>query len=186
MNVLFIAITSVIFAAFQTTFRISFFGITLGLDMFFLLTAFCGMTLPLVQGLISVVIIALLNETLGHVPIGYFVTVHLVVFLAVKLTTEGLFAESYLIKSLCVFTYAIIHQIFTTIVMGYFSTLSSTFSFWVFCILQSLIHALFSFPLFILMDIVFEKWDGFFHRRTSAVTGADLFQIKNKQRKFIS
>ncbi len=184
MRIVFVLLAAIFLFSLQIYFRWHVLGIEVGFKFDTLLVIFTAFSLPFVSGLIAVVMISLVVEVYSGVPHFYFVAVNIALLVSIQLVVDRIFTESYVTKSLWVIPFSFLSQILKTLVWAPDSSFWISGHFWIESFLQALFNGLCAFPFFILMDGGSTLWDSLFPRKRAHLTGADLYQVKNPQRKY--
>lgn len=184
LDILFAFFASVLLYIPQLSFHFSVFGLPLEIGFTTLLIIYIGFTFSFWRGLLSVILVSFIAETFSLVPHGYLVTAYVILFISIQIILDEVLAESYLTKSMWVLGYSFLSQIITGFVFEAGTSFLSSGPFWIGAVLQATFNGILSFPLFIFLDFLYDRWNSLFSRRKGQLTGADFFQLKSKQRKY--
>lgn len=170
----------------QSSLRLPFFGFELGIHTNYILIIYAAFNLPFWEGLIGCVLVSTLLSTLSQIPPSLIIMSNGILFIAIQTIVDRLYTEAYITKTLWVFPFSILYQFLNALALNpgwiFWGDADSWFNF----ILQGALDVLISFPLFIVLDITYEGWNSVFSSRRANLTGADMYQVKNPQRKYIS
>ncbi len=167
----------------QMLIRVPFFGGELGCIT--LLVIYTGFTLSLGRGMVAVVGLSLMAETFSYVPPGFLVLTHLIIFSVLQLVVDQILTEAYLTKMIWVFLFYLGNQFLNLWLFGGFSVLDRAPSALGVMLSSSILTALASLPLFILLDVTVRPWLGLFSKQKAQITAADFYQVKSNQRKYL-
>jgi len=184
LNTLFIILCGMLLFIPQLSIRFSFFGFPLEIGFLTVLIIYVGFTYSFFRGLIAVSLLSFVAETFSLVPHGYLIVANVILFIAIQVLLDQLLSEAYVTKSLWVFLYSLLSQILTGFVLNAETVFLTSSFFWITALIQSGLNGLLSFPLFILLDFLYDGWQTLFSRRRAHLTGADFYQVKSKQRKY--
>lgn len=185
MRILFLLVWGALLLVLQLVFRFGIFGFEVGLSLSTILVIYAGLNYPFSSGLVSVALLSYLVEALsgaGHVTI---MIPSLILFIAIQLVADRIYAEAYTTKSLSVFVFSLISQWLHFLADRPYGHLVAAGVFWADWVVQSFVDACVSFPLLILLDWSMERWSVIFSRRRGHVSGSHIFEAKSKQRKYL-
>jgi hypothetical protein len=185
MTFLFACLWCLVLVFFETVFQVRVWNFAFNLQGLFLLVVFMGFRYRLLAGILGAAFAGWLMETFMAVPHGLVMGVHILVFAGIQAMISHIYVESYLTKSLWVGPLSIGYQYLMGWVAGWPDSLLFARSFLFQAFLQSCINVLFSLPLFMILDFLFEYVNFLGTRKQGALTGADLFQSKSGQRKYL-
>lgn len=150
-----------------------------------LLIIYVGFTSTFFKGLISIVILSFILETLSFIPHGYLITTNSILFIMLTLIVDQIMTEAYVTKAFWVFIFSMVSQLLNRLVFFSPELVLDQGFFWLLSLFNSMICAIISIPLFMIFDLTFEQFKPLFSSRQAHVTGADLYQVKSKQRKYL-
>ncbi len=165
--------------------EIQFFGFALHMGFIPLLVIYTGFSFPFFRGLLTVILLALMVESFSLLPPGFLIVSYSLLFIILQVLAGQILTESYLTKSFWVFLSYFLDQLLGTLAFEANPIIVQGGIFWAAAGLQSFLAALLSLPLFMLLDATWEQWQGWFSPTRAHLTGADFFQVKSSQRKFL-
>lgn len=164
-------------------FHIYQFHFSFGLIPLFII--YIGFTYSFTRGFVSVIFLSLIIEAFSFVPMGYLVVTHLILFTSIQVLEDQMLAESYITKSFWVIVFGTLNFILVRLVVHPVLSLSVESAFWLELVLNILIWSVASIPLFIFLDQLHGMWRNRFSMKRADLTGADLYQVKSNQRKYL-
>lgn len=165
--------------------KIQFFGFSVQMGFVTLFVIYIGFAFPFFRGLLTVVLLALMTESFSLLPPGFLVASYTLLFVILQVLAGQILTESYLTKSLWVFLFYFLDQLLSTLAFDMNPIVVRGGLFWAAAALQSFLGALASLVLFMIWDATWEQWQGWFSPTKAHLTGADFYQVKSSQRKFL-
>ncbi len=186
MSWLFFILWGFIFLIPQASLRVPFFGWELGLHADFILIIYAGFTFPFWEGLIGVILVSTLMATLSQLPPSLMIISNAILFIAIRAIMDRIFTEAYITKALWILPFSFLYQILNALALNpdwaFLGHLDSWFNF----IFQGGLDIIMALPIFMILDVTYEVWTRIFSSKKANLTGADMYQVKNAQRKYIS
>lgn len=167
----------VVLLLIQMITRFHFWGYPIAFNFMFLLIVYQGFSGSSIWGTLLTISLGILSESFSQVPHGSVAVSYLILFFLLKNLHSRIYSEAYVTKSLWVMLLSLINS---CLVHPQFNSF-----FWIQILLQAVFDFVLSLPLFILLDYGQERWIHFLTRRRSELTGADLYQAKSPQRRYI-
>src|SRR3990167_5717473 len=145
-----------------------------------LLIIYIGFMFSFSRGFIAVIFVSLMVETFSFVTPIYLVVPNLILFACIQVLGDQIMAESYLTKSFWVIVFGILNLVLTYLVIHPSLDFPIEGHFWLEAILNVVLWAAISIPLFIFLDYFHGWWQDRFAMKKANLTGADLYQVKSK------
>lgn len=186
MKILFALVTGLILMIPQTVFHFRMWGISFNLEGILVLVVFIGFRYGIFSGILGACVLGWLMESFMSVPHGYVMMVHVILILAIQSMISHIYAESYIIKSFWLILLSMGYQYLMAMATGWSDAFLFHWAYFIQAVVQSFVNALLGFPLLIILDFFFSPFVGLGSRKHSQLTGADIFQSKSSQRKYLS
>lgn len=144
------------------------------LDLMTLLVLFTAFQFPFIRSLLSAVVLGFLVETFSFYQHGVFIIPYLIVVVIISYIKNFIFSESYLSQAFWIF-----------LIFNFLFFLNPTsgplFSYKILDYqISSLVNAVFSMPLFLILDHLLDLWLAYFNRRRLKIDEADFYQTQKK------
>lgn len=185
MKLFFFLLWGFVLLAFQLVLRTHPFGIPVGAGFMTLLVIYAAFTAPFITGMFATIILSWFSGILSGIPPEFIALTHLILFVVIQLFVSRIYSESYVTKSLWIFLFTFAGQFLRSLILDPSGEWAGISSFWGQATLQSVVDALISFPLFVILDQTGEYWRRITSRRQAQLTGADFFAVKSRHRRFI-
>jgi hypothetical protein len=187
MRFLSFCLLSILLIIPQSLFSVNVGGSRIGIDFFLIFVLYAAFSFNFVSGLSAVFILSYALEIFSVLPHGHLMLVASLVFLSLFLFRDHVFAESYLVRSVWVCVFSLMEQLLVLAARGISgsSFLENKLALVIF-LAQALLNGALAFPFFIFLDHFFDKIQDLLGRKPQPLTGADLYQVKSGQRKYLS
>jgi hypothetical protein len=169
----------------QASLRLPFFGYDIGIHASYILIIYAGFMLPFWEGLIGCILVSILMSTLSQIPQSFMIISNAILFISIKTIVDRLYTEAYLTKALWVFPFSIFYQFLHALTLNPDWAFWGEARLWSHFIFQGAFDVIVALPLFIVLDLTYELWSRLFSSKRANLTGADMYQVKNPQRKYI-
>ncbi len=186
MSWLFFILWGFLFLIPQSSLRFPFFGFELGIHTNYILVIYAAFTFPFWEGLIGCILVSALLSTLSQIPPSLMIMSNGILFIAIQTIVDRLYTEAYITKTLWVFPFSMMYQFLNALALNPGWIFWGDADSWFHIGLQGILDVLISFPMFMILDFTYEFWTRIFSSRRANLTGADMYQVKSQQRKFIS
>lgn len=169
----------------QSLIVVPFFGARLDLALIPLLVIYIGFNYTFFKGLIVVVSLSYFFEVLSFVPPGLVILTNVILFIGLQLLMDRVLSEAYVTKVLWVFLAYLSYQLLILFSFNQGGIVFTEVQDGLVFLVHALVTALLSFPLFIILDATYLKWQSLFSKKKAHLTGADFFEVKSSQRKYL-
>jgi len=146
---------------------------------------YLGVNFSFGSGLIALLPVSYLLGFYSYQSPFVLMMTHVMLFLSIKILMEQIMTEAYLTKMFWTIFFLVINGFLMILAFGSSFLGLLDFSVWKQILLTALVSGVIGLPLMVLLDSLYALWARLVAPHNANLTGADFYQIKSQQRKYL-